>query len=265
MTETRHDRGKRPAKRPGGDRPRSRPSRRHDGMRAARQAARQVHDLTGLDPENVVSVTPSGDGWEIGVEVTELHRIPDTTDIMAVYQVELDPDGELVSCRRGQRYHRGSTEAQLGGPQMTQTWSPAPYGSPAAPGRREPANLADILERVLDKGIVIAGDIRVNLLDVELLTIRLRLLIASVDRAKEMGIDWWEHDPTLSSGARDLADENRRLRERIDELQPGGEQPEQPGGEQPEQLGGELPASAGNGHRAGHERAAARAGVRREG
>lgn len=64
------------------------------------------------------------------------------------------------------------------------------------------ANLADILERVLDKGIVIAGDIQVNLLDIELLTIKLRLLVASVDKAKEMGIDWWEHDPSLSSHAR---------------------------------------------------------------
>jgi hypothetical protein len=96
--------------------------------------------------------------------------------------------------------------------------------------RREPASLADILERVLDKGIVVAGDIRVDLLDIELLTIRLRLLIASVDRAKEMGIDWWEHDPSLSSGARDLADENRKLRERLGELEAGAtdgeEQPE---------------------------------------
>jgi hypothetical protein len=77
----------------------------------------------------------------------------------------------------------------------------------------------DVLERVLDKGIVVAGDIRVDLLDIELLTIRLRLLIASVDRAKEMGIDWWEHDPTLSSGARDLAAENRLLRERLGALE----------------------------------------------
>nr|WP_285738593.1 gas vesicle protein [Kitasatospora phosalacinea] len=81
--------------------------------------------------------------------------------------------------------------------------------------------MADLLERVLDKGIVIAGDIRINLLDIELLTIRIRLLIASVDRAREMGIDWWEHDPTLSSGdrRRDLAAENRRLRERLGELE----------------------------------------------
>jgi hypothetical protein len=70
--------------------------------------------------------------------------------------------------------------------------------------RPQPASLADVLERVLDKGIVIAGDIRVDLVGVELLTIRLRLLVASVDRAREMGIDWWEHDPMLSSRAAPL-------------------------------------------------------------
>jgi len=103
-----------------------------------------------------------------------------------------------------------------------------PAGLPV-PGRaRQPAdhrqqstNLADILERVLDKGIVIAGDIRVNLLDIELLTIQIRLLIASIDKAREIGIDWWEHDPTLSSGQRDLPEENRRLRERVGELEAG--------------------------------------------
>jgi hypothetical protein len=92
---------------------------------------------------------------------------------------------------------------------------------PAPDHRQQSTNLADILERVLDKGIVIAGDIRVNLLDIELLTIKIRLLIASVDKAREIGIDWWEHDPTLSSGQRDLAEENRRLRERIGELETG--------------------------------------------
>jgi hypothetical protein len=89
------------------------------------------------------------------------------------------------------------------------------------PSRQQSTNLADILERVLDKGIVIAGDIRVNLLDIELLTIKIRLLVASVDKAREMGIDWWEHDPTLSSGQRDLAEENRALRERIGALEAG--------------------------------------------
>ncbi|MGP3967629.1 gas vesicle protein [Streptomyces sp. 6N223] len=102
--------------------------------------------------------------------------------------------------------------------------TPAP-GTPGMPGLYGPpgggATLADILERVLDKGLVIAGDIRINLLDIELLTIKLRLLVASVDKAREMGIDWWEHDPALSSGARrpELAEENERLRERIAELE----------------------------------------------
>src|SRR5690348_15960372 len=82
-----------------------------------------------------------------------------------------------------------------------------------------PANLADILERVLDKGIVIAGDIQINLLDIELLTIKLRLLVASVERAQEMGINWWESDPSLSSNAHQLERENRDLRERLDRLE----------------------------------------------
>jgi hypothetical protein len=88
------------------------------------------------------------------------------------------------------------------------------------PGRPDTTtSLADILERVLDKGIVIAGDIQVNLLDIELLTIKLRLLVASVDKAKEMGIDWWESDTSLSSDSRRLADENRELRERLNRLE----------------------------------------------
>jgi hypothetical protein len=80
-------------------------------------------------------------------------------------------------------------------------------------------SLADILERVLDKGIVIAGDIQINLLDIELLTIKLRLIVASVDKAKEMGIDWWETDPSLNAGSRRLVDENHRLRERLAALE----------------------------------------------
>jgi Gas vesicle protein len=105
---------------------------------------------------------------------------------------------------------------------MSHQWSPASASASRLPTHSEPASLVDVLERVLDKGIVVAGDIRVDLLDIELLTIRLRLLIASVDRAKEMGIDWWEHDPTLSSGARDLVAENRLLRERIGALEADG-------------------------------------------
>lgn len=122
-----------------------------------------------------------------------------------------------------------------------------PYGQQGSS-----ANLADILERVLDKGVVIAGDIQINLLDIELLTIKLRLLVVSVDKAKEMGIDWWENDPSLSSrapeavrarreaeaslnGSEDrgeLAEENEKLRQEIERLRsaaelPAGEGPEQ--------------------------------------
>ncbi|MFE9019005.1 gas vesicle protein [Streptomyces sp. NPDC007808] len=74
---------------------------------------------------------------------------------------------------------------------------------------------------MLDKGIVIVGDIKINLLDIELLTIKLRLLVASVDKAKEIGIDWWEHDPALSSRAhrgRTLEEQNESLRTEVEEL-----------------------------------------------
>jgi len=81
------------------------------------------------------------------------------------------------------------------------------------------SSLADILERVLDKGIVIAGDITISLVDVELLNIKVRLLIASVDKAMEMGINWWESDPYLSTRAKKLEEENRLLRERLDRLE----------------------------------------------
>lgn len=96
-----------------------------------------------------------------------------------------------------------------------------PY-SGAVGGRPQPASLADVLERVLDKGIIIAGDIRVNLLDIELLTIKIRLLVVSVDKAQEMGIDWWRNDPMLTSQENDLAEENRALRERLRALESGG-------------------------------------------
>ena len=97
-----------------------------------------------------------------------------------------------------------------------------PYGaSSSMMNAPRPANLADILERVLDKGIIIAGDIRVNLLDIELLTVKIRLLVVSVDKAEEMGIDWWRHDPMLSVRERGLEEENRELRERVEELESG--------------------------------------------
>jgi hypothetical protein len=70
-------------------------------------------------------------------------------------------------------------------------------------------NLADILERVLDKGIVIAGDIKIQIADIDLLTIKIRLLIASVDKALEMGINWWQTDSYLSSKAQESEKEER--------------------------------------------------------
>jgi hypothetical protein len=94
---------------------------------------------------------------------------------------------------------------------------------PAVRHSIQSTNLADILERVLDKGIVIAGDITISLVAVELLTIKLRLLVASVDKAMEMGINWWESDPALSSRARQMEEENRLLRERLERLEAGGE------------------------------------------
>jgi Gas vesicle protein len=86
-------------------------------------------------------------------------------------------------------------------------------------GPSQPANLADLLERVLDKGIVIAGDITLSLGTVEVLTLRIRLLIASVDKAQEIGINWWQSDPALSSRARQLEEDRDRLQQRLDRLE----------------------------------------------
>ena len=80
-------------------------------------------------------------------------------------------------------------------------------------------SLADVLERILDKGVVIAGDVSVSLVGIELLTIRLRLLIATVDKAKELGINWWEHDPRLTVQGDRLLEENAELTARIAALE----------------------------------------------
>jgi hypothetical protein len=82
-------------------------------------------------------------------------------------------------------------------------------------------NLADILERVLDKGIVIAGDIKIQIADVDLLTIKIRLMVASVDKAMEMGINWWQEDSFLSSKAREkeLIQQQDALDARLEKLE----------------------------------------------
>jgi len=89
----------------------------------------------------------------------------------------------------------------------------------AASGPGAPDGLADVLERILDKGVVIAGDVSVSLVGIELLTIRLRLLIATVDKAKELGINWWEGDPRLSHDAGMLERKNAELRHRLEAIE----------------------------------------------
>ncbi|MBN8194061.1 gas vesicle protein [Bacillus sp. NTK074B] len=84
--------------------------------------------------------------------------------------------------------------------------------------------IVDVLEKILDKGVVVAGDITVGIADVELLTIKIRLIVASVDKAKEIGMDWWENDPYLSSKAADnntrvLEEENKKLQGRLESLE----------------------------------------------
>ena len=81
------------------------------------------------------------------------------------------------------------------------------------------STLADVLERVLDKGIVIAGDISISVATTELINIRIRLLIASVDKAREMGINWWENNPHFSQQSQTLLDANRQLMERVESLE----------------------------------------------
>jgi hypothetical protein len=80
---------------------------------------------------------------------------------------------------------------------------------------RASAGLVDVLDRVLDKGLVVAGDIKVSLAEVELLTIRIRLMICSIDKAEEIGLDWWKYDRHLSPGRAQVMQENLELREQI--------------------------------------------------
>lgn len=88
---------------------------------------------------------------------------------------------------------------------------------PSTQGRS--TGLVDVLDRVLDKGLVIAGDIRVSLAEVELLTIRIRLIVCSLDKAQEIGLDWWRYDKYLSPGRGQVAAENEELRQQIRALE----------------------------------------------
>lgn len=86
-------------------------------------------------------------------------------------------------------------------------------------GHPRSTGLVDVLDRVLDKGLVVAGDIRVSLAEVELLTIRIRLLICSIDKAEQIGLDWWKYDHHLSPGKQALSAENEELKKEIRALE----------------------------------------------
>ena len=180
-------------------------------------------ELTGFDPESVSGLQWDGESWLVMVDVLRARADPD----------HHRRDGHVRrAARSGRRAARIQAIPPLhprprrGGLSAWKAHSPRiapPAGSPVAPSAD--ANLADILERVLDKGIVIAGDIQINLLDIELLTIKLRLLIASVDRRARWGSTGGR--PTRRCRAVDddgdradqLESENRELRERIERLE----------------------------------------------
>jgi len=91
--------------------------------------------------------------------------------------------------------------------------------TPLTEGHGRSTGLVDVLDRVLDKGLVVAGDIKVSLAEVELLTIRIRLLICSIDKAEQIGLDWWKYDHHLSPGKQALSAENEELRKQIRALE----------------------------------------------
>ena len=82
-------------------------------------------------------------------------------------------------------------------------------------GPRSSAGLVDVLDRILDKGLVVAGDIKVSLAEVELLTIRIRLMVCSIDKAEQIGLDWWKYDRPLSPGRETVLQENLELRQQL--------------------------------------------------
>ena len=91
--------------------------------------------------------------------------------------------------------------------------------TPLSDGHGRSTGLVDVLDRVLDKGLVVAGDIKVSLAEVELLTIRIRLLICSIDKAEQIGLDWWKFDHHLSPGKQALSAENDELRREVRALE----------------------------------------------
>jgi hypothetical protein len=137
-------------------------------------------------------------------------------------------------------------------------------GRPSSVASGDGSSLADLLERILDKGIVIAGDIAINLVDIELLTIKLRLLIASVDKAREMGVNWWESDPWLrADGGRNL--DQGGLDARLARIEAALEQLGLPPGGGGDEPGDGSVAGAANRRAGGRSRASASTRRPREG
>ena len=91
--------------------------------------------------------------------------------------------------------------------------------TPLSDGHVRSTGLVDVLDRVLDKGLVVAGDITVSLAEVELLTIRIRLLVCSIDKAEQIGLDWWKFDHHLSPGKQALSAENEELKKQVRALE----------------------------------------------
>src|ERR1700716_1351552 len=87
------------------------------------------------------------------------------------------------------------------------------------PSNHRVSGLVDVLDRVLDKGLAVAGDIKISLAEVELLTIRIRLIVCSIDKAQEIGLDWWKYDHHLAPGKQPLMAENESLRKQIQILE----------------------------------------------
>lgn len=112
-----------------------------------------------------------------------------------------------------------------------------------------PPGLVDVLDRILDKGLVIAGDIKVSLANVELLTLQIRLLVCSIDKAEQIGLNWWRYDTNLTTRAERAEAENVELRERLAELE-----------REVKQLTVPPPATKGRGQRAGAAAQAAKKG-----
>jgi len=184
----------------------------------ARAAMRRLAELTGRQPSGVTLLEPADDGWAVEARSSRTIASPRPATSWACTGSGCGRTGRWCRCA-------GSGGIRAAGPTAGRRRDMSVARQPSlaqTAGGHEPANLGDILERVLDRGIVIVGDIRVSLLDIELLTLKLRLVVASVDTARQMGIDWWEHDPWLSSSARaPLQRGSSRDGDDEDELEPG--------------------------------------------